>query len=83
MSWTVYIIEASDNSLYTGISTDVERRWLEHVSGKAGAKYFRGRTPQKLVYQEAASDRSIASQREAAIKKMTRQQKLAMINAQQ
>lgn len=82
MTWTVYIIEASDRTLYTGISTDVERRWQEHLSGKAGAKYFRGRTPRKLVYQEAALNRSAASQREAAIKKLSRPEKLALIQTQ-
>jgi len=80
MSWTVYIIEASDDSLYTGISTDVDRRWQQHVDGKVGAKYFRGRSPRKLVYQEPALDRSAASIREAAIKKLSRQQKLDLIH---
>lgn len=81
MVWTVYIIEASDNTLYTGISTDVERRWNEHSNGKTGAKFFRGRSPKKLVYQEAAKNRSEASRREAQIKQLSRQQKLALINA--
>ncbi len=79
--WTVYIIEASDNSLYTGISTDIERRWQEHMNGKAGAKFFRGRKPKRLVYQQSVKDRSQASQREAEIKKLTRAKKLELIAA--
>lgn len=81
MSWVVYIIEASDSKLYTGISTDVERRLEEHKSGKAGAKFFRGRKPRKLVYQEAANNRSEASRREAEIKRLSRVQKLELIDA--
>lgn len=79
--WTVYIIEATDNTLYTGISTDVERRWQEHMDGRAGAKFFRGRKPRRLVYQQAVNDRSQASQREAEIKKLSRAQKLDLIAA--
>ncbi|MFK7731288.1 MAG: GIY-YIG nuclease family protein [Pseudomonadales bacterium] len=79
--WTVYIIEASDNSLYTGISTDVERRWQEHMSGKTGAKFFRGRKPRRLVYQQSVGDRSQASQLEAEIKKLSRAKKLELIAA--
>ena len=77
--WTVYIIEASDHSLYTGISTDVERRWQEHMQGKSGEKSFRGRKPSKLVYKETVANRSEASQREAFIKKMSRAAKLRLI----
>ncbi len=79
--WTVYIIEASDSTLYTGISTDIERRWQEHMNGKAGAKFFRGRKPKRLVYRQTVSDRSQASQREAEIKKLSRSQKLELIAA--
>jgi putative endonuclease len=78
MNWFVYIIEASDRSLYTGITTDLDKRFAQHLSGK-GAKYFKGRTPVKMVYTEADHDRSSASLREAAIKKLTRQQKQALI----
>lgn len=80
--WTVYIIEASDHSLYTGISTDVSRRWQEHLSGRSGAKFFRGRKPQRLVYQEQLEDRSSASRREAEIKKLSRADKLRLIAGQ-
>ena len=77
--WYVYIVRASDQSLYTGITTDLERRLSEHQSGKAGAKYFRGRSAIEMVYSEQADGRSGASIREVAIKKLTRENKLALI----
>ena len=77
--WYVYIVRASDQSLYTGITTDLERRLSEHQSGKVGAKYFRGRSAIEMVYSEQADGRSGASIREAAIKKLTRENKLALI----
>lgn len=73
--WYVYIIRASDDSLYTGITTDLERRIKQHQTGKGGAKYFRGRKACDFVYTESGHNRSSASIREAQIKKMTRQQK--------
>lgn len=79
--WLVYMIQASDKSLYTGITTDMERRWLQHSSGAGGARYFRGRKPEKLVYLEPAADRSNASQREAVIKKLGRDAKLSLISS--
>ncbi len=79
MDWSVYIIEADDSSYYTGITTDVERRFAEHSDGPLGAKFFNGRTPVKVVYQEAGHTRSSASKREAEIKKLTRLQKRAFI----
>ena len=78
-NWYVYIIEASDSSLYTGITTDVERRFTEHCGQTRGAKYFRGRKPLKVVYSERHSDRSKASKREAEIKKLSRLEKLGVI----
>ncbi len=77
--WYVYIIRATDQSLYTGITTDVERRFAEHQSGRAGAKYFRGRSPVEVVLVESGYDRSSASIREAQIKKLSREQKLELI----
>jgi len=77
-NWFVYIIRATDQSLYTGITTDVERRYQEHCRG-TGAKFFRGRSPEALVFVEAEHSRGSASQREAAIKKLTREQKLRLI----
>jgi putative endonuclease len=73
--WFVYIIRASDHSLYTGITTDLERRLKQHQTGKGGAKYFRGRQACEFVYTESGHNRRSASIREAQIKKMTRQQK--------
>lgn len=79
MGWSVYIILCSDGSLYTGISTDVERRFLQHSTGK-GAKYFRGRAPLAVAYQEGGHSRISASRRESVIKKMSRLQKQALIS---
>lgn len=67
MNWQVYIILCTDETLYTGITTDIERRLGQHRNG-SGAKYFRGRKVDKLVYLEAGHDRSSASCREAEIK---------------
>ena len=78
--WFVYMIRATDQSLYTGITTDVERRFAEHQSGRAGAKYFRGRSPEQVVLVESGYDRSSASIREAQIKKLSREQKLELID---
>jgi len=77
--WFVYMIEATDCSLYTGITTDVERRFSQHQSGRAGAKYFRGRSPERVVYIEGGHNRSTASIREAQIKKLSRERKLALV----
>lgn len=78
VSWWVYMVRCSDGSLYTGMAKDVARRAEEHNSGK-GAKYTRSRLPVELVYQETLPDRSAALRREAAIKKLTRGQKLALL----
>jgi putative endonuclease len=78
--WSVYIILCSDGSLYTGISTDVERRFRQHLK-RQGAKYFRCRQPTKLVFVESGHDRVSASRREAVIKNMKRSQKMQLIAA--
>jgi putative endonuclease len=78
-NWSLYIIEASDASLYTGITTDVERRFDEHSQGPRGARYFNGRNPLRIVYREDGHNRSSASRREAEIKKLSRGQKQHMI----
>jgi len=80
MNWSVYIIEASDTSLYTGITTDLKRRFNQHLNG-TGAKYFNGRRPLRFVFSEANHDRSSASVREAQIKKLSRAEKQALIAA--
>lgn len=77
MYW-VYILRCRDDTLYTGITDDVERRLKAHNSGK-GAKYTRGRGPVELVYREEQPDKSAALRRERAIKKLTRTEKLALI----
>ena len=74
------MIHCTDGSLYTGISTDVERRYIEHTDQK-GAKYFRGRKPRELVYQESGHDRSSASKRESDIKKLSRADKVLLISS--
>lgn len=79
MSYFVYILECSDKSLYTGITTNIEKRLNEHNTSSKGAKYTKARRPVKLVYQEPAQDRSAASKREYAIKKLTRIKKLQLI----
>lgn len=81
MSYFVYILECSDNTLYTGIATDVSRRVDEHNNSDKGAKYTRIRRPVKLVYTEELDDRSSASKREYAIKKLPREEKLKLINS--
>ena len=78
MSYTVYILECADGTLYTGITNDLEGRIAAHNSG-AGAKYTRGRVPVVLVYNETCTDRSEALKREQKIKRMTRENKLKMI----
>ena len=80
MHWQVYILLCSDGSLYTGISTDVKRRFAQHAAG-TGAKYFRGRSPCRIVYLESGHDRSSASRRERAIKKMRLAEKRSLIGS--
>ena len=82
--WFVYLVRTECNTLYTGITTDVERRFKEHVAvfegvSKQGAKYFRGRKPQEVVYTEQFHSRSEASKREYAIKKMSAAAKRKLI----
>ena len=74
----VYILKCRDGSLYTGITVDVENRLKAHNNG-TGAKYTRSRRPVSLCYQESQPDKSAALRREAAIKRLTRAQKLALI----
>ena len=77
----VYIVQCADATLYTGIATELERRVEEHNHSDKGAKYTRARRPVTLVYHETFEDRSTASKREYEIKKkMSRKQKLCLIN---
>ena len=103
-SWFVYIIRCDDDSLYTGITTDMVRRWHEHcrtdrqrgsgregaavadaaqvgIAKARGAKFFRGRRPLAVAYIESGHDRSSASRREAAIKRLPRAAKLRLLTA--
>jgi len=73
-NWQVYVILCSDNSLYTGITTDVERRFLQHKTGR-GAKYFRGRQPLQVIYLESGYDRNTAVKKELKIKRMKHAEK--------
>ncbi len=77
-AWSVYIVCCADDSLYTGISKDVEKRLIAHRAGK-GAKYTKTRLPLELVYTESGYSRSTALKREHAIKSLTRHEKLALI----
>ncbi len=79
MPYFIYIVQCSDTTLYTGITTDVQRRVDEHNHSEKGAKYTKLRRPVHLVYTEIAENRSIASKREYAIKKLSRHAKLALI----
>ena len=76
--WYLYILRCGDGSLYTGITTDVEKRLEAHRSGK-GAKYTRGRGPLELVYREECGDHSAALKREIAVKRLQRHDKEALI----
>lgn len=76
--WYLYILRCKDNTLYTGITTDVEKRLESHRSGK-GAKYTRGRGPLELVYREACGNHSDALKREYQIKQLSRQEKQSII----
>lgn len=78
MAYWLYILRCGDGTLYTGITGDVERRLAVHQSGK-GAKYTRGRGPLTVVYREACADKSAALRREAAVKRLSRAEKLALI----
>ena len=80
MKYFVYIVECSDTTLYTGITTDIERRVQEHNSSDKGAKYTKTRRPVKLVYSCECSDRSSASKKEYAIKQLSRKQKLELLH---
>lgn len=76
-SWFVYLLLCSDDSIYTGISTDPERRCREH-NGGTGAAYTRSRVPVELLYHEAAASHSLALKRELEIKNWPRQRKLEL-----
>lgn len=76
--WTLYILRCKDGTLYTGITDDLARRLAQHRAGK-GAKYTRGRAPLTLVYQEPCENHSQALRREIEIKRLSRTEKLTLI----
>ena len=73
--WHVYMVECADRTLYSGITTDLERRILEHNDSDKGAKYTRAKRPVRLVYSEQCLDRSTASKREYELKQLSREEK--------
>ena len=77
--WTVYFLRCNDNSLYTGITTDIKRRLYQHNNTKSGAKYTRARRPVTLVYSESAVDKSTASKREYQLRTLPKKQKEALV----
>ncbi len=78
-NWEVYIIETVSGKLYTGITTDLDRRFQEHLSGEKGAKFFNISSPKKIVWRESCKDRSMASKREYQIKQMSKIKKMELI----
>lgn len=77
--WYVYMLVCADGTLYTGITTDLKRRVMEHNSGPKGAKYTRARQPVRLVFHEHAANRQVASQKEYALRKLPRKDKLRLV----
>ena len=78
--WYLYILRCGDGTLYTGITTDVNKRLSVHRSGK-GAKYTRGRQPLELVYRECCGNHSTALKRELEVKKLSREKKKRLVSA--
>jgi putative endonuclease len=77
--WYLYIVKCSDDSLYTGITTDIDRRVVEHNASKRGAKYTRSRRPVALMMVKEYCSRALAASAEARVKSLTRKQKLELI----
>ncbi len=80
MSYFVYILKCSDDTLYTGVTNNIEKRVHAHNTSKTGAKYTKARRPVTLRYSEIYENKSLALKREAQIKKLTREQKLILIS---
>ena len=80
MSYYVYIVRCNDNSLYTGITTDINRRIREHNETKKGAKYTKSRRPVSLVYSALIGDRSSAQKEEYRIKKLSKIKKQKLVD---
>ncbi len=80
--WFVYIVEAENGNLYTGITTDLARRFSEHQSKQGGARFFHTSPAKQMVFHESHPDRSSASKRESAIKKLSRKAKIELVETQ-
>jgi len=78
--WQIYILKCADETLYTGITTDLQRRVAEHNNSNLGAKYTSGRRPVALVWSKKFGSRSLASKEENRIKKLPREEKLQIIS---
>ena len=81
-NWTCYLLQCADNTLYCGITNDLDKRLAAHNTGE-GAKYTRGRSPLTLVYRESCVDKSAALKREREIKSLTRAEKLLLCGVTQ
>jgi putative endonuclease len=77
--WDVYIIQTKSGKLYTGITTDLDRRFADHLNKGRGARFFHFSSPEKIVFRETYPNRSEATKREIYIKKMNRGEKLNLI----
>ena len=80
MNWVVYILKCADDTLYTGITNDLEDRVKAHETGQ-GAKYTKGRGPFEVIYQEQCENRSEASKREMTIKRLKKEEKLKLCSS--
>ncbi len=80
-TWFVYIVRCNDNSFYTGVTTNLNRRINEHNTAKVGAKYTKSRRPVTMVYNESHPSRSEACKREYQIKQLSLKKKLELINS--
>jgi len=78
--WFVYMLRCADSTLYTGITTDIERRVVEHNSSLLGAKYTRARRPVSLVYQMQLETRALAAKEEYAIKRLSKSKKEVLVS---
>jgi len=81
VTWYVYMLICRDETIYTGVTTDPKKRLAEHNSGVNGAKYTRSRRPVSMVYLEEVPSRSDAASREYRLKRLSRQQKLRLIQS--
>lgn len=77
--WSVYLIRTAADQLYCGVTTDVERRFNEHVSTKRGAKFLKGKGPLQLVWSECVGDKRLAMQLEYRIKRLSKRSKEQLV----